>query len=167
MTRSEWRDGDRVRVVEITPEGDGRYRVTVDGVPFEVSAERLPEDRLRLTRGETVTVAELSAAGTRRFVRLGTLDFVLEREAAGRGRPGRGRGHAGGLESPMPGVVTRVMVVAGDIVSKGQPLLALEAMKMEHVIRAPRDGTIRSVAARVGEMVGGGVPLVEMAEDNG
>ena len=164
--RGEWRDGDRVRVVEVVPEGGGRYRVTVDGTPFEVSAERLPNDRLRLTSGETVTLAELSAAGARRFVRLGTLDFVLDREAAGaRGSRSRTRrGHAGGLESPMPGVVTRVMVAAGDTVSKGQPLLALEAMKMEHVIRAPRDGTIKSIAARAGEMVNGGVPLVELDE---
>ena len=43
--------------------------------------------------------------------------------------------------------------------------MALEAMKMEHVIRAPRDGRIRSVAAAVGEMVNGGVALVEMEEE--
>jgi 3-methylcrotonyl-CoA carboxylase alpha subunit len=67
----------------------------------------------------------------------------------------------------MPGVVTRVLVAAGDAVTKGQPLLALEAMKMEHLIRAPRDGRIRSVAASVGEMVNGGVPLVEMDEAAG
>jgi 3-methylcrotonyl-CoA carboxylase alpha subunit len=160
--RSEWRDGDRVRVVEVVPEGGGRYRVTVDGTPFEVSAERLPEDRLRLTTGQAAAVAELSAAGARRFVRLGALDFVLDREPSGRRRVGRP--HAGGLESPMPGVVTRVMVAAGEAVTKGQPLLALEAMKMEHLIRAPRDGRIKAVAARAGEMVNGGVPLIEMED---
>lgn len=163
--RSEWRDGDRVRVVEVVAEGGGRYRVTVDGTPFEVSAERLPDDRLRLTAGQTATVAELSAAGARRFVRLDALDFVLDREASSRRRAGRA--HAGGLESPMPGVVTRVMVAPGDAVTRGQPLLALEAMKMEHLIRAPRDGRIRTIAARAGEMVNGGVPLVEMDEESG
>ncbi len=167
--RSEWRDGDRVRVVEVFPHGGGRYRVTVDGAPIEVTAERLADDRLRLTDERGATIAELSAAGARRFVRLGTLDFVLDREGAGLRRPrGRGgRSHAGGLDSPMPGVVTRVMVAAGDAVKKGQPLLALEAMKMEHLIRAPRDGSIRSIAARAGEMVNGGVRLVEMDEDPG
>lgn len=163
--RSEWRDGERVRVVEVVPEGGGRYRVSVDGTPFEVSAERLPDDRLRLTTGETVTIAELSVAGTRRFVRLGALDFVLDREVSARRRAGRS--HAGGLESPMPGVVTRVMVAIGDAVTPGQPLVALEAMKMEHVIRAPREGRIRAIAARPGEMVNGGVPLVEMEEESG
>jgi 3-methylcrotonyl-CoA carboxylase alpha subunit len=160
--RSRWRDGDRVREVEVVPEGGGRYRVTVDGIPFEVFAECLPDDRLRLTTAEAATIAELSATAARRFVRLGTLDFVLDRETSGRRR--EGRAHAGGLESPMPGVVTRVMVAAGDAVTKGQPLLALEAMKMEHLIRAPRDGRIRSIAARAGEMVNGGVPLVELED---
>ena len=64
----------------------------------------------------------------------------------------------------MPGVVTRVFVAAGDDVTKGQPLVALEAMKMEHVIRAPRDGRVRAVPARAGEMVGGGVALVELED---
>jgi biotin carboxyl carrier protein len=163
--RSEWRDGDRVRVVEVVPEGGGRYRLTVDGAPFEVSAERLPDDRLRLTSGDSVTIAELSAAGARRFVRLGTLDFVVDRETSGRRRSGRSP--AAGLESPMPGVITRVMVAVGEQVTRGQPLLALEAMKMEHVIRAPRDGRIQGIAARAGEMVDGGVPLVEMDEESG
>ncbi len=167
--RSEWRDGDRVRVVEVVAHGGGRYRVTVDGAPFEVTAERLADDRLRLATEQGATLVELTAAGARRFVRLGTLDFVLDREGAGlrmpRGRAGRSQ--TGGLESPMPGVVTRVMVAAGDAVKKGQPLLALEAMKMEHLIRAPRDGRIRSIAAAAGEMVNGGVPLVEMEEEPG
>ena len=167
--RSEWRDGDRVRVVEVAAEGGGRYRVIVDGAPFEVAAERLDGDRLHLTSEQGETVAELSAAGTRRFVRLGALDFVLDRQVAGAsGRKVRGaRAHGGGLESPMPGVLTRVMVEAGDTVEKGQPLLALEAMKMEHLIRAPRDGRIRSVAATVGQMVSGGLTLIEMDEETG
>lgn len=166
--RSEWRDGERTRTVDVAPLGGGRYRVTVDDAPLEITVERLADGRLSLTTDQGVTIAELTAAGARRFVRLGAMDFVLDRETAGRaGRKGRGaRAHGGGLESPMPGVVTRVMVAAGDTVVKGQPLIALEAMKMEHVIRAPRDGVIRSLAARVGEMVTAGLPLVEL-EDAG
>ena len=58
--------------------------------------------------------------------------------------------------------MTRVLVKDGDAVEKGQPLLALEAMKMEHVIRAPAAGRVKRVNARAGEMVNGGVALVEM-----
>jgi 3-methylcrotonyl-CoA carboxylase alpha subunit len=94
-------------------------------------------------------------------VRLGTLDFVLERESGGRKRAASGA-HGAGLEAPMPGVVTKVMVVVGDEVTKGQPLLALEAMKMEHMIRAPRAGRVKSVAASPGIMVQAGAVLVEL-----
>jgi 3-methylcrotonyl-CoA carboxylase alpha subunit len=67
----------------------------------------------------------------------------------------------------MPGVVIRVMVGPGEEVRKGQPLVSLEAMKMEHVIRAPRDGRIRTVTAAAGELVNGGTPLVELEEEAG
>jgi len=167
--KSSWRDGERTREVELTSLGGGRWHVRVDEAEFELAAEVMPDGRLRLVGDSGSAVAEVTAAGPRRFVRLGTLDFVLDREASGAGgRRSRGsRAHGGGLESPMPGVVTRVMVAAGDPVVKGQPLLALEAMKMEHVIRAPREGRIRSVAATVGQTVNGGVPLVEMDEETG
>ena len=98
------------------------------------------------------------------FVRIGTLDFVIDRGAAS--SAGRSRaGPAGGLESPMPGGVTRVMVTAGEIVKKGQPLLAIEAMKMEHLIRSPRDGKVRELHAKAGEMVSPGVALAELEEE--
>ena len=65
----------------------------------------------------------------------------------------------------MPGVVTRVMVSAGDAVEPGQALVAIEAMKMEHLIRSPRKGKVRAVHARTGEMVAGGAALVELEPD--
>jgi biotin carboxyl carrier protein len=133
----------------------------VDGAEFELTAEPLGGGRWRIAREGAVTLAEIGAAGDRRFVRLGALDFVLTRERSGGARR-RDRGAGGGLESPMPGVVTRVMVAAGDLVTKGQPLIAVEAMKMEHVIRSPGPGRITSVLTRPGEMVNGGVALVEI-----
>jgi len=164
--KSAWRDGDRVREVVLESLGNDRYRVRVDDeVELEVAAEWLEDDRLRLVTGAGAVVAEVTAAGDRRFVRLGALDFVLERQAnVARARGGRGAaGTAGGLEAPMPGVITRVMVTAGDAVRKGQPLVALEAMKMEHLIRAPRDGVVASVAATPGTLVSGGATLVELS----
>jgi acetyl/propionyl-CoA carboxylase alpha subunit len=69
---------------------------------------------------------------------------------------------SGGLETPMPGKVIKVSVAPGQRVTKGQEVLVVEAMKMENAIRAPRDGTVRAVTARVGEMVSPGVVLVEL-----
>jgi 3-methylcrotonyl-CoA carboxylase alpha subunit len=167
--RTEWRDGERTRVVEVTPEAHGRYHVVVDGVAHDLGAERLPDGRLRLAGPDGEVVAEITAEGERRFVRLGTLEFVVERMPTGTASRARrsGSAPAGGLEAPMPGLVTRVMVAPGDTVEKGQPLLALEAMKMEHVIRSPRAGRVRRVSARTGEMVKGGISLVELEAEGG
>jgi len=84
--------------------------------------------------------------------------LVEEKET---GRAGH-RQVPGGLEAPMPGKVIAVKAAPGQAVRKGEELLVVEAMKMENAIRAPRDGTVRSVAARVGDMVGPGTVLVEL-----
>ena len=68
----------------------------------------------------------------------------------------------GGLEAPMPGKVIAVKVAPGDTVMKGDELLVVEAMKMENAVRAPREGRVKSVSARVGDMVSPGVVLVEL-----
>ena len=159
--KSHWRDGDRVREVELEPLAHGRWRVRVDESEFELAAEAMPDGRLRLVGEGGVTVAEVTPEGARRFVRLGVLDFVLERAGSGRARAGAG-GHDGGLTAPMPGVITKVMVVVGDEVARGQPLVALEAMKMEHLIRAPHAGVVKRVAASPGSMVQAGAELVEV-----
>ncbi len=60
---------------------------------------------------------------------------------------------AGGLHAPMPGKVVAVRVQLGDNVKRGQPLMIVEAMKMEHTITAPIDGIIAAINANVGEQV--------------
>ncbi len=66
----------------------------------------------------------------------------------------------GGLTAPMNGTMISVLVKAGDKVEKEQPLLIMEAMKMEHTIRAPSTGTIDAIYFNEGDMVDGGVELL-------
>lgn len=87
-----------------------------------------------------------------------------EFEMAGSGRAAAGADHHGGLVSPMPGRVRRVLVAEGASVARGEALLVLEAMKMEHSIRAPRDGVVRRVCVAEGELVDAGVELIELAD---
>lgn len=66
----------------------------------------------------------------------------------------------GGLTAPMNGTMVSVLVNAGDTVVQGQPLLIMEAMKMEHTIKAPSNGTINEIFFEAGDMVDGGAELL-------
>jgi acetyl/propionyl-CoA carboxylase alpha subunit len=68
----------------------------------------------------------------------------------------------GQIRAPMPGKVTVVAVAAGDKVAKGQPLVTLEAMKMEHALTAPFDGSVDEVAVTLGAQVSEGTVLVKL-----
>ncbi|MEO8431086.1 MAG: biotin/lipoyl-containing protein [Acidobacteriota bacterium] len=109
--------------------------------------------------GETVPVRVLRQ-GDRVSVWCAGRTFEIERTDE---RRRRGPDHAGGLLAPMPGRVRRVMVEAGDVVTRGQILLVLEAMKMEHAIRSPQDGTVVRLGFAEGDLVEAGAPLVEIA----
>ena len=69
-------------------------------------------------------------------------------------------GRAGSTVAPMPGRVINVLVAVGDVVAAGQPLLIMEAMKMEHQITSPHAGTVSEVFVRPGQQLDSGQPLV-------
>ena len=67
---------------------------------------------------------------------------------------------AGPVLAPMPGTVTAVHVVPGQVVTRGRPLAAVEAMKMEHVVRAQVDATVAKVLVQVGQAIPMDAPLM-------
>ena len=85
-----------------------------------------------------------------------TIDDPLIAEAGG-------AADSGSLFAHMPGVVVSVFVGDGAEVTKGTPLLAVEAMKVEHTIRAPFDGTVTSVNFASGDRVMEGAELVSFS----
>lgn len=116
------------------------------------------------TESEVAKVPEALARGVR-AARDGRFVWVFKNGETWRIEKVVGRGgaedSAHDLDSPMPGKVVRVLVEAGQTVTKGTPLLLLEAMKMEHEIRAPRDGKVKRLPAP-GQMVALGEVLAEM-----
>jgi biotin carboxyl carrier protein len=100
-----------------------------------------------------------AGAGDRTFVWCDGVARTFERVSTN--RTAASRDHGGDLISPMPGRVRRILVSDGDAVARGQVLLVLEAMKMEHAIRAPRDGSVR-LRVREGDLVDAGLELAEI-----
>jgi 3-methylcrotonyl-CoA carboxylase alpha subunit len=85
----------------------------------------------------------------------------VDDHAAGR----RAWGDGGEVSSPMPGRVVRLAVQAGDRVTPNQPLLVLEAMKMEHVVEAPHAAVVTGVHVQPGEQVSAGALLVTLTDE--
>jgi propionyl-CoA carboxylase alpha chain len=75
--------------------------------------------------------------------------------------------HAGSLLAPMPGSVVRVLAEAGAAVTAGQALVVLEAMKMEHTVTAPVDGTVAEMNVGPGDQVDTGQVLAVVGEPEG
>ena len=75
---------------------------------------------------------------------------------------GSGHDSQGGLSAPMNGSVVRILVTPGQTVAAGAALVVLEAMKMEHSLRAPRDGVVKSLFCQDGDMVKEGSVLVAL-----
>jgi 3-methylcrotonyl-CoA carboxylase alpha subunit len=154
------RDKDgRQRDARLTFTGE-RWSIAIDdGAPLRLTGPRIENGalvagtdhgRLRVTivqDGSQVTVIERGRA-----TRVARVDVLAEAEASALGHDQ--------LTSPMPGTVVRVMVEDGATVTRGQPLMVVEAMKMEHTIAAQSDGVVRQVRFRAGDSVAEGVELI-------
>lgn len=142
-----------VRVAGDAAELDGRSvgfeRVDRDGV---LAAIRIDGREHRVV---------CAAEGDRVFVWCDGAAHVFARVTSA--RPAAVREAGGDLIAPMPGRVRRVLAQDGARVSRGDVLLVLEAMKMEHAIRSPRDGAVRLRVAE-GDLVDAGVELAEIAD---
>ncbi|HTY41793.1 MAG TPA: biotin/lipoyl-containing protein [Thermoanaerobaculia bacterium] len=147
--------GDDTREVRLSDAGEA----VLDGraVAFRRSAEGGGIEGLAI--GGRVHRVRAAREGNRVFVWCDGRIFVFDR--APRARAGAAE-HGADLIAPMPGRVRRVFVDAGQAVGRGTVLLALEAMKMEHAIRAPRDGVVRRVLVAEGSLVDAGAELVEL-----
>jgi len=124
--------------------GDDRYDVTL-GTGADTRRVALNVYQL----GEQVSV--FAAAGSAQVTVVDTLSHA-----------GEGHAEAGRLTAPMPGKVIAYLVKKGDAIKTGQPLAVLEAMKMEHTIAAPRDGTVAELLFAPGDQVSEGGELLTL-----
>ena len=131
-------DGAAAREVRISRRDDGVLSVAFGGRTFDV----------------VVTGSRLQAPGAR------PQSEVQSPESAAPVARGFSPAAPVTVKAPMPGRVVRVLVAVGDRVSARQPLVVMEAMKMENELRSPKDGVVKEVNAQVGIAVDSGAVLV-------
>ncbi len=156
-------DGRRRQVV--VHRHDGQFVVSVDGRESAVDAVRVDAHTWSLLIGGAsfeVTVAPDGAAG-QLAVTVGHVPSIVAlngRRRWSRKDDGAARGAGSDrLVAPMPGKIVRVLVKAGDTVAARQPLVVIEAMKMENELRASHDGVVKELTAREGQSVDAGTLL--------
>jgi biotin carboxyl carrier protein len=134
----------RATVKELTPE---TARVVVNDTEYEVELVEIgrrqrPEPEVAKPR-PTVMPAPASPVATPR----------TSAEVAG----------PGGVAAPLPGLILQIKVAEGDSVQAGQPVVIMEAMKMENAVPASHNGTVRKIYVSEGDSVGEGDVLLEIA----
>ena len=155
------RCGDDVREADLRSRGRG-LEVVVDGTAHAVDVEAGAPGTFVLRDGLRRETFHCVREGRRIHLFWRGAAYVLEEVSESDRAAQRHAAH--GLEAPMPGRVIAVKAEPGQAVSRGDEILVVEAMKMENAIRAPRDGVVKSVSARVGDMVSPGVVLVELED---
>jgi 3-methylcrotonyl-CoA carboxylase alpha subunit len=163
--QSIWlRSHDETRVIEATAHNEG-WVLALGERQIAAAIELLPDDFGNLILDGIIRRIRVLDCGTEIAVfidgenwRFEEIDSLI---------PSAGEDpSAGKLTAPMPGRVARLLVEAGAQVRRGEPLIVVEAMKMEHTIIAPADGVVTAVRFGVGELVEEGAELIALAPSN-
>ncbi|WP_186308954.1 acetyl/propionyl/methylcrotonyl-CoA carboxylase subunit alpha [Stenotrophomonas rhizophila] len=170
QARDGWRLGQRAarrltleqggtqQVVAVEGHG-GSWLIEVDGTPVSATG-RLLGERLALQVGETLQRARVVRDGSELYLfgSDGVQRFTLHDPVS---EADQSVADAGSLVAPMPGRIVATLLAPGTQVVRGTPLLVLEAMKMEHTLQAPADGTVQGYRVKAGDQVADGAVLVD------
>jgi biotin carboxyl carrier protein len=155
--------GDDITAVQVEREGEIARAAIADRV-YEVSVIHSRANELVLMVNGARHTAYLARVGSTLYVAVDGDVFELKKPDARRARR-KGPHGEDNLTASMPGQVAKVLVGEGDTVQRGQPLIVLEAMKMEIKLAAPHDGRVTKVLVRQGQVVERGQRLIEMAHE--
>ena len=150
--RVELRDGDEEISIDLINSGNG-WQAVLPNIAKPMAIDPSPEG-IEVYRDGHVLIISDGAQNHR-------LTHIVPLAEAD-----RGEGAGGGLTAPMPGKVVQAMVATGDRVVRGQTVMILEAMKMEHAISAPADGIVADVFFAAGDQVDEGAELLRLAKDD-
>jgi glutaconyl-CoA/methylmalonyl-CoA decarboxylase subunit gamma len=134
-----------------------KYRVHVNGVPFEVELEMVEDDEndlpAGLPAGRTVTIPQVSMpSGPSPMIPRASGPFATAAES-------------GKITSPLTGAVIRVIVKEGQAIKQGTVLLEIDAMKMNTKVFAPANATVMAIHVKEGDNVTQGQLLISTREE--
>ena len=156
--------GDTAETIEVVGR-DGRFRVTIGEHVWDVDARLAPAGSCSLLIDGASYVADVQDGEGAFVVEVRGERYTIRVEEEARSILRTGGGAAGGqggevVRAPMPGRVTHVSVRAGQTVAAGDPLLVIEAMKMENEFRARTAGTVKDIRVAAGQAVNPGEVLL-------
>ncbi|MDR3339316.1 MAG: acetyl-CoA carboxylase biotin carboxyl carrier protein subunit [Candidatus Symbiothrix sp.] len=133
------------------------FKYTINGNVYKVVINRIEDTVADVEVNGTPYKVEMNRPAKKQVVTINrpaqtTMPPLISRPHTSSG--------AGALRSPLPGIILEILCKAGDPVKKGQKVLVLEAMKMENVINADRDGVIKEVKINKGDSVLEGADLI-------
>jgi biotin carboxyl carrier protein len=151
-----WLDRKEVKV-GLEPAEGNLVRVSVGGTTYDVSAEFIGQEQILLNvDGRVFNVVIHSDSLSHSVFVNGRLFRVEKRSALRILREEKGRQKKRDVKIPMPGRIVQVMANRGDQVEAGQPVLVLEAMKMQNEIKSPQAGRLVGINFRAGDRVEAG-----------
>jgi len=129
--------------------GNGQYHIRYQNQSYPAEVVKIDRD---------AKMVELKVKGHHYTIRLREeVDLLMEKM----GMNAAGSGKVNSIKAPMPGLIIDLRVKAGDAVKAGDPLLILEAMKMENIIKSPGNATVKKVAIKKGDSVEKGQVMIE------
>jgi len=161
-------EGEAISLDFSPVEGENTADVSVDGVKHRVRFQTVPEGRLHLVIDGKAVEAFLVAVENGKQIFVDGHTFLV-REAGNRSSKRPGRRSADEIPEevtpPMPSVVVRILVKAGDHVRRGQGLVVVSAMKMETTLVAPHDGRVAGIRTAIDARVAPGDILVDIEKE--
>ena len=156
--------GDDVTDVKLERAGEAE-RITIADRAYEVSVIHSRSGELTFQVDGIIHTAFFAGEGSTRYIAVDGEVFEFKKPDVRRARRKQHHGEDR-LTASMPGQVAKVLVNAGDAVQRGQPLVVLEAMKMEIKIAAPHDGRVNAILVKAGQVVDRGQTLIELAAEH-
>ena len=149
--------------VDMEQKGD-LFKIAIDDRTYEVQAQSLAPGLLSMIIEGRSVLAHTARDDRGRIVCMGGVSYHLDDLCDEEGAAGAGsaQGGDGIIATPMPGKIVAVHVKEGDAVEKQQPLIVVEAMKMQNDILSDVKGTVKKVHFSAGEQASFGDPLIEI-----